>query len=331
MPTPQEKPTAVLIVNPAAGRAEFDLEALRAQLEPHVALTVLSTVEDCDADVCARRAIERRPDLVIAGGRRGTVSMVAGVPGGTDAPLAILPSGTSNSIAAGLGIPSDPEGALETLLRGEARAIDTAQANGRPMLLHASAGYHATTIAGTAREAKNRWGILAYWMEGLVNLGDLEPFDVTIETESKTIRCRAVNVAVANVAPQKTVLAQGPAHVSPADGELDVTLVSATSIPEAIATGIHLLTTTVQGEPARGTTSASSPRGRSASRAPPPSRSSSTARPRARAADRDVPARELARDAAARRGLRAGRRARRAGRRAEKLDGLPSLEIEPKP
>lgn len=241
---------AALIFNPVAGRGADDLDVLRAELEARFDLSVLATCRDRDADECARAALAERPDLLIAAGGDGTVSMVAGALVGSSTPLGIIARGTSNSIATGLGIPTDDEGALETLVNGEICAVDTARANGRTMLLHASVGFHAATVAGTPRDAKHRWGILAYIKEGLVNLTDLEQFQVEIETTSEIVRCRAVNVTVANVAPRKTVLAQGPATVSPEDGALDVTIVAATSLAEVVATGLHLLRSATRSEPA---------------------------------------------------------------------------------
>lgn len=241
---------AALIFNPAAGRASEDLEALKEGLEPHFELEVYETWRDRDADVCARVALEGRPDLVIAAGGDGTISLVAGTLIGRDTPLGIVARGTSNSIATALGVPNDLAGAIQTLIEGEVHAVDTARANGRTMMLHASVGFHAATVGHTPREAKNRWGVLAYIKEGLAQLGDLEPFHLELETEEEIVRCQATNVTVANVAPLKMLLAHGPAALSPADGELDVTIVAATGLAEAVATGLHLLRMGAQGEPA---------------------------------------------------------------------------------
>jgi diacylglycerol kinase family enzyme len=142
------------------------------------------------------------------------------------------------------------------------RAIDAARANGRFMLLHAALGFHAATIGETSREAKNEWGMLAYVAEGLDQLRTLEPFEVEIHVgrlgqpdhadsqDHEVIRCSATNVAVANIAPRKTLMARGPASVSPEDGLLDVTIVAASTLREVVVAGFQLLRTTLQGEPA---------------------------------------------------------------------------------
>lgn len=245
---------AGLIFNPAAGRARAGraLPALERDLGHHFDLTVFTTSPEHDAEECARRALASKPELLIAAGGDGTVSMVARALVGTPIPLGVLPCGTANSIAGGLGIPLEPAHALEALREGATRRVDTARANGRTMLLHASIGFHAATVKNTPRDAKSSWGMLAYVKEALSELIKLEPFSVEIETERAVVRCRATNVTVANVAPARALLAHGPAVVAPDDGALDVTIVTATSLAEAVATGLHLLRAATLGEPATG-------------------------------------------------------------------------------
>jgi YegS/Rv2252/BmrU family lipid kinase len=211
---------------------------------------VHETSPERGAEACARAAVAAGADLIIASGGDGTVSAVAAALIGTEARLGIIPRGTANSFAAALGIPDALDGALEVLAAGHVRVIDTARIGDRIMVLHATAGLHADTIRGTPRDAKNRWGVLAYIRSGLRELIGVEPFEVELETDQHVIRCTAIAVAVANLAPTKTVLAQGPASVVSDDALLDVTVVSATSLVEAVATGIHLLRTAFQQEAA---------------------------------------------------------------------------------
>lgn len=243
---------AALVLNPAAGRAtdEDEGRAVIEALSEHFEVIVANTCREKDADACTREVLGSRPDLVVACGGDGTVSMVGAALVGTGIPLGILPRGTSNSIGGGLGVPSDLAEAVALLATGEPRLVDTARANGRVMLLHASVGFHAATVAGTPRDAKNRWGVLAYLREGLVHLADLKQFHVVITTPREVVKCRAVNVTVANVAPAKTVLAQGPAAVVPDDGALDITIVAAETLADVVLAGVHLLRTAAQGEAA---------------------------------------------------------------------------------
>jgi YegS/Rv2252/BmrU family lipid kinase len=243
-------PRATLIWNPAAGRKTDDLEDVRRALEAHVELSVIETSDERKPAACARDALVTRPDLLIAAGGDGTVSAVASALIGAPTPLAILARGTSNSIAAGLDVPTDLASAVGVIAEHHVRAIDTAKANDRVMLLHAAVGFHAATIGETEREAKNQWGMLAYVAEGLEQLRALEPFEMEMHSGGELLRCRATNVAVANIAPRKTLMARGPASVSPEDGLLDVTIVAASTLGEVVGVGLHLLRTTLTDEPA---------------------------------------------------------------------------------
>jgi YegS/Rv2252/BmrU family lipid kinase len=240
-----------LIFNPAAGRKrELDLDEIRALLEPHVELSVYETTREEDADRCAEKALQAGAEMLIAAGGDGSASLVASKLVGTQIPLALIPRGTSSSIAEALGIPADVPGACALVYEGSVRRIDTAFCAGRTMLLNAAIGLHADTIQGTSRESKNRWGVLAYIATGVKQLFDLESFLLELRIEKQSVMCRANALTIANIAPPKTVLAQGPALILPDDGFLDVTVVSADSLLEAVATGLHLWKSAQDQEPA---------------------------------------------------------------------------------
>jgi YegS/Rv2252/BmrU family lipid kinase len=242
-----------LVCNPRAGGAtEATIAELRARLG---AVTCYELDGSCDAAGCARAAIEGGAEIVIAAGGDGTVSAVATeLIGHPRTHLGVLPIGTSNSFAAALGIPADLNEALELLATLQRRVIDAAIVIGptdrRVMILHTMVGFHADTIQETTAEAKRRWGVLAYAASAMRRLAGLDPFMVQLTTADHVIRCRATAVAAANVAPLKTVLAHGPSHLLGDDGRVDLTIVAAETIAEAIATGVHLYRTTRDGEPA---------------------------------------------------------------------------------
>ena len=243
---------AALVYNPVAGGPlSPTLEALTRRLVDRLELTVLETCPERDADVCAREAVESGAELVIAAGGDGTVSAVAGQLVGTEVALGIIPCGTANAAAEALGIPRDLDQACDLLAgAGTPRWLDTATANGHTMVLFCSVGIHADTMDDASRELKRRWGIFGYLAAGLRNLLELEPFEVELETESRRIRCQATSVMVANLAPPRSVLAVGPSTIDPTDGLLDVTVVAATDLADAVASGLHLLRTASQHQPA---------------------------------------------------------------------------------
>ena len=85
-------------------------------------------------------------DVVLAGGGDGTVSAAAGALMGKKKALAILPAGTMNLFARGLGIPLGLDAAIEAFADGEVREVDIATANGRPFVHQFSIGMHAKLV-----------------------------------------------------------------------------------------------------------------------------------------------------------------------------------------
>jgi diacylglycerol kinase family enzyme len=94
------------------------------------------------------------------------------------------------------------------------------------MVLLAGIGFEAGTVEKAYREAKNRFGMMAYILAGIQELGNLQKFAVEIETEDKIIQAIASAVTVADAAPPTSVLAQGPAGIIFDDGLLDLTILS---------------------------------------------------------------------------------------------------------
>lgn len=243
-----------LIWNSRAGSAgDADVDDVRARVAKAMGRDV-EAIDARDPRQAARAAVEGGAKVVIAAGGDGTVSACATEVIGTRVELGVLPLGTSSSFAAALEIPSDLDGAIENLARSERRVLDAAVvASGserRTMILHCMIGLHAETIEETSPAAKRRWGALAYAVKGLEKLAGATPFAVELETPEHVVRCTAIAIAAANVAPLKTVLAHGPSHLLADDGRVDVTIVAAASISEAIATGVHLYRTARDHEPA---------------------------------------------------------------------------------
>ena len=74
------------------------------------------------------------------------------------------------------------------------------------------------------REAKNRWGVLAYLMAGWQQLDEQQPFEAELEIEGVVQKFQAAAITIANAAPPTSVLAQGGGQVIVDDGLLDITI-----------------------------------------------------------------------------------------------------------
>lgn len=242
-----------LIFNPVAGQGDpkQDLAQIRSLLEAECELTIWETTPDVDADQLARMALEEGSDLVVASGGDGTLSAAATAMLGSEVPFGVISRGTANAFANALGIPDSIESACETLLNGIPRRIDSARVwqgeQERAMILLAGVGFEAETVEMASREAKDRFGVMAYIVSGLRQLRNIELFDVKLETEDQTIEVKAAAITVANAAPSSSLLAHGPAGVIPDDGLLDITIVSSEGFSSAVMAGYHLLQSALSG------------------------------------------------------------------------------------
>ncbi|WP_027166579.1 diacylglycerol kinase family protein [Mesorhizobium sp. WSM3224] len=122
-------------------------DQLRQILEAAGHSVQIEIVAGRDIAAALEKAIaKRRVDVILAGGGDGTISTAASLLMNKKKALAILPAGTMNLFARGLGIPQTLEAALKSFADGEVIAVDMASANGRPFVHQFSVGMHAKMV-----------------------------------------------------------------------------------------------------------------------------------------------------------------------------------------
>src|ERR687891_1850934 len=160
----------VMIVNPNAGRlsesARNDVvAALRARMEVDV---VATTARDTGVDLsteAARSGVER----IIAFGGDGHINEVVNGVAETDVGLGIIPGGTMNVFARALGIPLDPQDAIEHLVRSlgsRSRTVPLGRMDDRYFTFSAGCGFDAEAASRVERyvPSKRRYGeLFFYW------------------------------------------------------------------------------------------------------------------------------------------------------------------------
>src|SRR4029077_15567561 len=105
--------------------------------------------------------------------------------------------GRGNDLARVLGIPDDPEEAVETLAAGHTRRIDVGEANGRRFLGIASVGFDSEANR-IANETKLLRGTLVYVYGALRALLGWKPVRFTIRVDEERFRFTGYSVSVAN-------------------------------------------------------------------------------------------------------------------------------------
>ncbi len=191
-------PLAIL-VNPhsAGGRALKLLPAVEAHLDARrVAFRVVRT-RSLEHGVEAALEAAEADELPVVISGDGLLGAIGGALADTDSPLGIVPGGRGNDLARVLGIPTDPEAAIATVLAGHSRAIDVGEANGRRFLGIASVGFDSEANR-VANETTWLRGNLVYAYAALRVLAAWKPAGFTLAFDGQRLRVSGYTVAVAN-------------------------------------------------------------------------------------------------------------------------------------
>ncbi|MFL5582332.1 MAG: diacylglycerol/lipid kinase family protein [Gemmatimonadaceae bacterium] len=190
-------------------------------------IQVRVTWEAGDGRTFAVEGAARGADAVVAVGGDGTVNEVVNGLAGSDVPLGIIPVGTANDFARQVGIPtSDPDHAMDVILRRKPRRIDTLELNGRRFLNVSTAGVGAETTAETPADAKAALGALAYAISGMRKLADLSPQRATFTAPGFELTGDFLVFAVGNARSTGGGTTITP-RASVTDGLLDLCVVEA--------------------------------------------------------------------------------------------------------
>lgn len=181
------------------------------------------------ATKAGHKALKHKADVVLACGGDGTVRATAQALVGTDAALAVLPTGTANLFASAMSITDDPTALVDLIVRGERRTIDTGVCNGMTFNVMAGTGFDAAMLDG-ADAHKDRLGMLAYLRSGLREAREREAFEMTVRVDDESVfEGLASCVLVGNIGTLKGGIEAFP-NASPTDGMLDVAVITATGV-----------------------------------------------------------------------------------------------------
>ena len=234
--TTTTKPLRIVVaINPSASFGKGApvgpavVQTLRAAGHDVTALTEPSYAELVEQ---AQKAIATKPDAVVVVGGDGMFSLGTNLLVGTKIPLGLVPSGTGNDMARGLGIPiGNTEAAIELLLgslQAPPRTIDVGRvcnADGRKSYFACvlSAGFDAVV---NERANLMRWpnGKSRYDLALLRELAMLKPIRYRLTLDGVAVTTDAVLISAAN-----NVSFGGGMKVAPDaildDGEFDVLVV----------------------------------------------------------------------------------------------------------
>ncbi len=150
------------------------------------------------------QALDDGADTVVAAGGDGTAMAVAGAMLGQEASFAVLPLGTFNYFARGLGLSEEAGEAAQGILDARPHPIRVGQVNGTVFLNNASLGIYPAVLKQResvyARYGRRR--IMAHWSLLQTFLKFQRPMHLTIDADGKRIEARTPLLFVSRSAYQ---------------------------------------------------------------------------------------------------------------------------------
>lgn len=189
---------ALLLVNPHSRQGQHARQQSREQLQM-LGWSVLDKGSDRSEDLSEIvRRYRQEVDLVIIGGGDGTLNRAIAGLLDTQLPLGILPLGTANDLARTLGIPVNLTDACRVIAAEYIRRIDLGCVNDRYFFNVASLGLSVKITRQLSKDAKRRWGVLAYALTALRVISQSRPFHAQIVCNGETYSVKTAQIAVGN-------------------------------------------------------------------------------------------------------------------------------------
>jgi diacylglycerol kinase (ATP) len=243
LPAPARVSRARVILNPSSGRERGPeaVELVAARLrERYEVVDMAVTTGDGDAERAAAVAVEDGCDALFVAGGDGTLNETMNglaAAGALDAVVVgVIPMGTGNDFAAALGIPVEPDQALDVLLAGRELRVDLGEVNGRVFVNTSGGGFIGEVSTAVTPQLKTVAGRLAYLIGGAQALLEFEPVRASIAISDGARRTdrELYAFAVCN-----SRLIGGGRLIAPEavidDGLLDVCLIDGMSAMEFVA------------------------------------------------------------------------------------------------
>lgn len=191
----------LFVVNPVAGKGKNDfivakIKAAMSLLE--ISYEIKVTTKEKEAEEIVQKATSKGFTKIVAVGGDGTVYEVANGLVGSDIPLGVIPAGTGNDFARTVGIPTDIEKALKTIVDGKILCIDYGKANDRCFVNVASVGLDAEIVKATAHVKRYFSGAGAYIAGMLRTLLQFHYKEISLKIDCLNRKKNVMLVAIAN-------------------------------------------------------------------------------------------------------------------------------------
>lgn len=190
----------LFVLNPTAGRGEIRthlLDVVQLLTEAGCSVTVHPTSGPGEIAPLLKQCGEDY-DLILSSGGDGTLNeTISGLMELQRRPLlSYLPAGTVNDTATNLRLPHGTLAAAEVAITGVPTPMDVQSFNDRWFFYVAAFGLFTDVAYATPQEQKHVWGRLAYLMQGVRALSDVQSYRVRLELEEQTVEDEVIFGAV---------------------------------------------------------------------------------------------------------------------------------------
>ena len=232
----------VVIANAEAGSADDEaIEATSRALGAGTAVVFTDGTDELDA------AIADVGDrcLVVAGGDgslHAVVSRLRAIGRLADTPLGLVPLGTGNDFAGGLGLPDDPAEAAARVRSGAPRRLDLLVDDDGGVVVNVAHAGLGAVAADVAADLKPRLGPLAYPLGAVVAAVKETGWSLTVDVDGTPLVEAGDRVLMVGVGNGSTIGGGTPLcpEAEPDDGLADVVVVTATGPAARVAFGAAL-------------------------------------------------------------------------------------------
>jgi YegS/Rv2252/BmrU family lipid kinase len=217
-----------IIINPGSGKEKSILPVINTFMQAAgIRWEASITHKAGDAIRLTRTASRNKLDAIAVYGGDGTVTEVVNGLVGTEIPLIILPGGSANVIANELGIPWNLKEACALISQNPLRTrnIDVGQLNNRYFIAGISIGFGADLIKGAKREAKSKFGILAYFFSLFTAMQKLKLTIYHLKVDGVSHEVSGITCIVANAGNLGFTKVSLDKHIDICDGLLDIVIV----------------------------------------------------------------------------------------------------------
>ncbi|HET7266906.1 MAG TPA: lipid kinase [Oleiagrimonas sp.] len=190
---------AVLFLKPGLTQEDDRVRAALEAFDAHGLHVTLQSPSSPDEAADMLRQLDGNVDRVIVAGGDGSLHMLAPALLDADLPVGILPFGTANDLARGLGIAlDDVDAACALIVNGGTRSIDVGQVNDVHFFNVAHIGLAVEAKRQTDTKEKKYLGFVAYFIGAWRAFKVQRGFHATVKCDGDSRTCRVMQISVGN-------------------------------------------------------------------------------------------------------------------------------------